>query len=248
MARKARKATDYRTLKKALNSYHKFSFKTPRKGKDFTPAQKSAITQQFNKLKPYLNNDTVTWLDYPKGSKLPGVDGARTNKGMFFKYPGASVKYSKKDKKYHIIVAPKAKRGAQLVQKRRDVLYIFPPSVIGNPERIIDYVAALVEKYSPHDIRWSIAGKRESQRYDKKVFFFYFSVFNLADQNGNELDDDELTDDEVDELDATTKAMIYKKRKRLEKMGFADDRWQRRNLIEDQDANYYNGVYLVYYI
>lgn len=250
MARK-KAQPDYLYLKKILNKYHRFTFSTPRKGKQFTPQQKAAISRKYANLREYISNDMVTWLPYPKGSKLPGVDGIRTNRGLFYKYPFASLKYSKKLRKWQIVIRPKARRGLELVEKRRDILFLFPPSVIGNPQAIMAYVEELRRRYAPHDIRWSTLGSRESVRYDESLFTFYYSVFSLVDDKGHDLgvSDEELTDDEVnDQFDDHVARMIFKKRKYLEKIGYMDNRWQRKAEVQDIDNHYYNGVFLIYYL
>lgn len=231
---KRKKPINYRALKNALNKYFDFSFKMPRKGRDFAPQQKSAITRKYKKIAEYIGNPGISWLPYPKSSKLPNVDGVRADKGLFYKFPYASLRYSKKDKKYHVVITPKAKKGERLVSKRRDVLYLFPPHVRENPQLIAEFVGDLKEKYKPDEIRWSIASRRESTAYDESVFNFYFSIVLTDYDTGEEIDESELSDDEVSELGPTISKDIWRKRKY---------EWK-----QQEDSNFYNGVFLIYYV
>jgi hypothetical protein len=227
---------DYRAIKKALSKYFKFSFKTPHKSKDFTPQQKAAITRKYLKVLPYIdgnfnaNKDEVTFLKYPKGQKLAGVDGVRTDTGLFYKWPQAELKKSKLQKnKWLVVVNPKIQRGAKLMQKRRDVYFPFPPSVLHDIRRIREYVEKLKEKYRPHDIMWAIKEKRERVIYDPELFDLYFSNAFLK-----ESDDEILDSDEYAEMDTVERGDIWKRRKMRKK--------------HEDTPDYYIGVFFVYYL
>lgn len=226
---------DYRALKKALSKYFKFSFRTPVK-KDFTPQQKAAITRKYEKIYPYIdgnfnpNKDEVSFLKYPTGSKLPGVDGIRTDTGLFYKWPQAQLKKSRIQKnRWLVVINPKIKRGAKIMQKRRDVFFPFPPSVINDIDKIRYYVELLVDKYRPHDIMWAIKEKRERVIYDPQLFDLYFSNAFL-----HESDEDILESDEYNEMDTVERGDIWKRKKMRKK--------------HEEMPDYYIGVFFVYYL
>lgn len=160
---------DYRHLKKQLNKYHKFSFTMPRKGKDFTPQQKAAITRQFNKLQTGIKaeyQERATFIKYPKGSRLPHIEGIRTNTGIFYKSPGAKVTTIRERGKKKYVVKVEYK-------KRRDMFIPFPPHIINDPEQIKEYVLMLVKKYKPKSTHLSVYGYRTKPRYDPQAMNFY---------------------------------------------------------------------------
>lgn len=180
--KKKKASFDYRAIYKMLKKYFDFSFKIPHHKKDFTSQQKSAITRKYLKVIPYLdsnwaiNKEEVTFLKYPKNSKLPGVDGIRTKSGLIYKWPQAKLAKSKiEQNKWLVVVNPKIKKGAQMVQKRRDIFFPFPKSIRDDILKIQRYVDMLVEKYKPHSIMWSAASKRERVSYDPELFNLYFS-------------------------------------------------------------------------
>lgn len=227
---------NYRELKKALSKYFKFSFKTPHYTKDFTPQQKAAITRKYHKIFPYIDgnfkplNDEVTFLKYPKGKKLAGVDGVRTDTGLFYKWPQAQLKKSRLEKnKWLVVVNPKVQRGAKLMQKRRDVYFPFPPSVISDINRIRAYVEMLKNKYRPHDIMWAIKEKRERVIYDPELFDLYFSNAFLQESY-----EEILQSDEYAEMDTVERGDIWKRRKLRKK--------------HEDTPDYYIGVFFIYYL
>lgn len=87
----------YTQLRKYINSYHHFSFRTPRKGKDYTPQQKSAIRRKYNQLVDLVKAtrlETASFINTEKLRKkdIPSHDGVKTNKGFFYKYPYSKIK------------------------------------------------------------------------------------------------------------------------------------------------------------
>lgn len=232
---KAQNKYDYKALKKYLAKYFHFSFRA-KPGKDFTPQQKAAITRKYLKIFPYIDNnfkpntDEVTFLKYPKGSKLPGVDGVRTDTGLFYKWPKAVLRKSAKEKnRWLIVVNPKLKRGGKLVQKRRDIFFPFPPRVRHDINLIKKYVDLLIEKYRPHSIMWSTTQQRDRVMYDPELFNLYFSS-TFLDETPDELDEDE----DFEEMDFIERADVWKRRKMRKKF--------------NEDNEYYNGVFFVYFL
>lgn len=232
MASKKKKPVDYRALKKVLNRYYDFTFKTPRSGKDFTPQQKSAISRKWKKIVPYIqgdgsiDKDEVSFLRYPEHSKLPHIDGVRTDRGIIYKFPQAELKKTR-DGKTVVVVNPKIKKGLTMVQKRRDIFFPFPPSVQKDIRKIEKWVDQLKEKYGPHDIMWGYSGKRERTRYDPELFNMYFSEENLWDENYEETED-------FENLDFVEKIDVWKTRK-----------FRRKH---EETPNFYNGVFFTYYL
>ena len=167
---------DYRHLKKRLNKYHNFSFKMPRKGVDFTPQQKSAISRVFNRLKPALKSlakETNGYLPLTKSQlkKLgPNFDyRVKTNKGVFTKFANPKLYKSKK-----LGLSVGAEFGL-----RREIFFPFPLTVI-TMDDIKEYVDELMRVHDPDYVRWSVNGYAGSALYDPEVFNLYV----------NELDDD----------------------------------------------------------
>lgn len=226
----------YRAWFKVLRAYYVFGFGLPHYRKDFTPQQKSSISRRMAKLFPYFDNNfnidksEYTFLKYPEGSKLPHIDGVRTDAGIIYKWPQASLKKSRIEKnKWLVVINPTIRRGMKLMQKRRDVFFPFPPSVIKSIDRIQDYVALLMEKYKPHDIMWNTSGKRERVQYDPELFSLYFSNAFL------EQTDDELKNDEdFQEMDFIEKTDVYKRRSMRKK--------------HEDTPDYYTGVFFIYYL
>ena len=146
----------------------------PRKGRDFTPQQKAALTRKANQLGDVIKSvrgDRASFVNYPKKSKLPGVDGIRTNKGVFFKFPGAkAVKIKITDangrtrQKYSV---------ATSFKKMRELLIPFPKSILGNMDLIIEFVQDQESIYKPDYIMWSVNGNKARHRYVPEVFTLY---------------------------------------------------------------------------
>lgn len=171
---------DYRKLKLELNKYHKFSFNMPRKGKDFTPQQKTAITRQANKLKTIqrsLKNNTAGFikLSNKELNNLPeNFDYlAKTNTGVFTKFSNPT-KVRTKDKKKLIL---KTKFG-----RREEIFYPFPTD-LNTMDKIKDFVNALMKKKKPDYVRWSVKGYRGSELFSPDTFNNYASDFGMALKN-----------------------------------------------------------------
>lgn len=167
----------YRELKKILNAYHKFSFNMPRKGKDFTPQQKASITRTFNKYKDLINSnrrDNNTFIPFPKGDRLRDVDGVRTNKGLFYKVPHATLTKTR----------TKTGRVKHLVKvefkKVRELFLPFPDFIKIDLELIKDWVDAKAQKLKPDYIMWSVNGHRATSRYDPDLFNLYITSMDSA--------------------------------------------------------------------
>lgn len=161
----------YRDLKKTLNRFHRFSFKMPRSGKDFTPHQKRAITIQWNKLQSCIKavqKNKSTFINYPKNSKLPHIDGIRTNKGVFYKYPGAKVKKVKQ--KYIVRLDYK---------KLREVFLPFPDFIVWDMEKIRVWVELITDQLQPDYVLWSVNGFRGKRDYEPELFSLYMSDLSV---------------------------------------------------------------------
>lgn len=86
---------DYREIKKRLNRYHKFTFRMPRKGKDFTPQQKAAITRAWESYGGFINGVNKNKKAFINASaaqrkNLQG-DFYTTNRGVFVGSGGVKV-------------------------------------------------------------------------------------------------------------------------------------------------------------
>ena len=140
----------------------------PRRGKDFTRGQKAAITRQYNKLNESiqdLKKDRNTFIRYPnKSNHLKDIDGIRTNKGIFYKYPGAELKKVKN--KYILKLNYK---------KLREVFVPFPNEIVFDIERIRIFSDTIIEILKPDYVMWSVTGFRGKTRYDPDMFEYYLS-------------------------------------------------------------------------
>lgn len=258
-------SVDYRKIKKILNNYYTFTFKMPKTGKDFTPQQKSAITRKLNRIKPYLNKDLsinkseVTFLKYPEHHKLPGVDGIRADKGLIYKWPNAELKKSRVEKnKYLIVVNPKIKKGAKLMQKRRDIFIPFPKRIQHNPNLISAFVERMKKKYRPHAVQWSYRDTRSRAIFDIEKLELYIS-------DPEEENDFSYIRELIEWAVKKYKNLLSsddKKRKAAEQRFIKSNTYQLLDTMERQDfwagLNYfrsarrddftYNGVFFVYFL
>lgn len=169
---------DYRAIKKFLNKFHNFSFKMPRKGKDFTPQQKSALTKQLNKLNSVTKSvakDTAGFLPLSKSElkKLPeNFDFIeKTNKGVFTKFSNPQ-KVKTKNKKEPIQVKTK-------IGVREERFFPFP-SDLNTMNKIQKYVNNLIKKYAPNYVRWSVKGYRGGELFSPETFNNYAVEFGNA--------------------------------------------------------------------
>ncbi len=172
----ARKKQDYRALKKELNKYHKFSFPMPRKGKDFTPQQKTAITKQFNKLRGILENEkNTTYIKYTKGKKYSGADGLRTNKGVIIQAPDATIKRDKLTGRDIVV----RKSGPYLLKD-----YKFPQRVLLDPSLIENWVQRIIDSYGEHydGVMWLRLATYNTSRYEAGMVNLYLTHDNMQSE------------------------------------------------------------------
>lgn len=179
MARNSKKARlDYRRLKKMLNPYVKFGFKMPRKGGDFSPQQKAAISRQFNKygkLLVALKNGEASFI---RGKRIPGT--LSTRKGSFIQYPHAKTKKPKGEK----ITLVETRFG-----KRREIYVPFPKNILDNLGKIQDFVEKWRRKIKPDYIRWATPGQRSSHVYNPNVYTLYQAEFFTTTKIGEKKKD-----------------------------------------------------------
>ena len=182
MAKKSK--IDYRAAKIFLNKFTSFGFRTPRKGKDFTPAQKAVITKKLNELKPAIKataKETAGFLRLTKKQLKEVPENfdylAKTNNGIFTKFANPEKTISKKE---GLIV--KSKIGV-----RTEKFYPFPLELISMP-LIQDYVEKLIKKYKPDYVRWSVKGYKGGELFSTETFSMYAHAFGyaLANRKGAE--------------------------------------------------------------
>lgn len=224
----------YLKRKKILEQFYSFSFKNPRKGRDFESQQKSAISRKWAKIEHLIKDgelsDKVSFIKYPKGSRLPKVDAIRTNKGLIYKLPHAKAIKDRKSKKYRII----AKTG-----ERYDIFFPFPSDVIFSLDKIQIFVNDLVERYKPDTVRWSTLNRRESNDYAPEIFTKY------TDVSEDESDDNEQLEAEIDYLMEFIETPEFEELQDYEQR----DYYRRLSYLKKkrEDAAYYNGVFLVWW-
>lgn len=183
----ARTENYYRTLKKKLNPYHRFTFSLPPKGKKLTPAQKSSITRVANKIENYIGrviNEKASFIIKPKGYSLKEIPQAlHTNKGIFYPSPGAKLEYKK--------VKGKKKKQLNFVVKFKQLIeryFPFPLRILGDMEIINVYIEYLEEKYKPEYIMWAVNGFQGKVRYSPESFGRYISVLQTDSKFMSDLD------------------------------------------------------------
>jgi hypothetical protein len=206
-AKKRKLSTEgYIKLKKYVSHYHHFSFRNPRKNKEFTSSQKGAITRQFNRLKDHiqrtrLENESFINTTHLKKKDIPQNDGVKTNKGFFFKYPFThirKIKLKRGEPAVNILVTD-----FRLIEKSplrkgttsSDVIQIFsviPESVKQNPEDLANYIESVRDHYQPDFLLTSEYGRKYATRFTPKEFFKY-----AEETAKEELDEDETDKDSL---------------------------------------------------
>lgn len=172
----------YLRLKQFYSKYYQFSFRNPRKGKTFTPAQKSVITRIANKLAPLVESvarEHATWIPTYRikdKKSIPQHDGVKTNKGFFYKYGGASIKTvtfrnfknEKVKKSFIYIDYSKIGNGESPL---KEIYVKFPPSVLTSFDRVQEFVNTLWALWNPDYIKLSAWGRRYATQMDIREFF-----------------------------------------------------------------------------
>lgn len=171
--KKSKKPIDYRALKLALNPYHKFSFKMPRKGRDFSPQQKSAITRKWKKLHNVIEGVEEGKISYIKYSPKRKISRQlkqslnHTNRGVFIAVRNATV-------------TPKGFIKSEFMD-RREIFLPLPKEIYQNPSLIPDWLKQLHEKYFPATIMVSMKDRRGRVAYSpmdaEKYFYEAFMHF-----------------------------------------------------------------------
>lgn len=200
----------YIRLKKYVSQYHHFTFKNPRKGNDFKPAQKSAITRQFNKLKEYIIKARTEKMSFINTTRLrkkdiPKNDGLKTNKGFFFKYPFSNIQYvslKRGEPKTNLIVTDFRKVQFSKISKgttSSDTVQIYiaiPEYIKQSMDAIAEYIDALKKQYKPDYVMLSAEGRLYATQFNIKEFFSGSGrTVALPDENSDEV----FTDETIDE-------------------------------------------------
>ena len=152
----------------------------PKKGKQFTPQQKTAITRVFNRIAPNIeriSREKQSFLPYPKNSKLKLIDGVRTNKGVFYKYPAATLKKvtfkNKAGRKRHDYTV-------EINYKQiKEIFLPFPESIIGDIDLIENFIDTQADKLKPEYIMWSKSGLQSRNLYEPEAFNKYINDMAL---------------------------------------------------------------------
>lgn len=159
---------DYRRAKQLLRPYYTFKFKSPRKGKDFTPQQKRIIRLRYNKLADVFKKREQ--FSFIKNKKVK--DGIRTNTGTFLHYPNAKQKKKIVAKGIRFKIAPiEIKFG-----KRRELYFEFPTAMQNDIDLIEKFVLFLRKKYRPDYVRWAFKNQKFSEVMTPGKHQLYASV------------------------------------------------------------------------
>lgn len=213
-----------RGWKTYLNKYHHFSFKTPKKGKDFTRAQAVAIVKKFQELEQPIRDilhGKSSWIPTHrliKNKKLKksdikniALDSIVTNKGLIYKYPNAHLKNVKQEngkKKLEIIADTIGQDGKKVYYER---VFIIPNEVKNSINNLIDFIDRLILTYSPDGIMITSKGIRYAQGFDREAMFLYESEKSY-DGFVNTNDREYEFGDDIDEGYATVKDILLGKR------------------------------------
>lgn len=141
---------NYRDIKKRLNKFTDFSFKMPRKGKDFTPQQKAALTRAWSKHAKDVRKVEAGQAIFKPTTKYTrdtlGKNYHHTNKGIFV--PRANeVNIKKKNGKR--ILEIKRNRGKDIYIKWNvEEFPIFD-----------DFIKMVWKEYKPDAVAKSIGGR-----------------------------------------------------------------------------------------
>ena len=168
----ARQQFDYNKMRSKVASYYQFKFRR-RKNSNYTPAQKGLIVRTYRRLIESINSyerpeqDSKRYSFIRTKKRMPrGFDGIKTNKGIFYKYPGAKIVRIKKKGRWVRVIRTQFKM-------RREIFFPFPQKIVHDIEQIIDYVRELTAIYKPDYILWSINGFRGGTPYVPETFFLY---------------------------------------------------------------------------
>lgn len=139
----------------------------------------------YNRVAPLLkqlNKEKASFIpvNYKKTKKknIKKLEGIVTNKGMFFKYPGAAIKRDRKTGDLMVTVE---------YRENRELFIPFPEHIKYDLELIADYVGKKEVQYKPDYIMWSVNGYQGSEQYDPNQFYKY--VTQKSDEE-NEIEDD----------------------------------------------------------
>lgn len=191
----------YTRLRKYINHFHHFNFPTPRKGKGYTPQQKSAITRKYNQLVDLVKAVKLEKASFINTTRLakkdvPSHGGVKTNKGFFYKYPFSSIKkvsLKRGEPKQYMIVTDfrlvqfsKIRKGTSSDEVRYsfkipDYIHTLNSVDVDGKEHVgfFDYVDALMEHYKPDNVLIGAGAQnkgeldRRTLRYEKKNFLKY---------------------------------------------------------------------------
>lgn len=161
-----------------LNPYHKFSFTMPRKGRDFTPQQKSAITRKWKQLRTVIESHQekdTTFIKYKKGRPI-AKDTKRalthSNKGVFIPVKNAKV-------------TPKGNISSVFYEKR-EIFLPLPKAIYENPSLIPQWLEQLHEKYFPATIMLSMRDRRGRSMYSPMDAekYFYEAFMHFGGESG----------------------------------------------------------------
>lgn len=166
--------TDYRALKKMLNKYHSFSFDMPKKGKQFTPNQKRAITLKYKKLQTLIIAKENAQAVFIPNKKVDGM--VSTNKGTFVAAANAHI--VKPPKKYSKLTLVKIEFG-----KRKELFIPFPKSIKDSIDKIKEFVEEMRKIHKPDYIRWATKGQVRSEVYNPDSYTLYGAQYFSTETN-----------------------------------------------------------------
>jgi hypothetical protein len=169
----------YKSLKKYLDGYVGFSFKSPRKGKDFTPAQKRAITIKYKKYGDIVKKVKLGEIKFLR-KRVKGF--LNTKKGSFATTPEAVVKVSRETIKED---GGTRRRAIKLTYvetrlgRRREWFFSIPTKYLTSLDGIEKYVEFLREKFKPDYVRLAFFGQKASEVYTPGKYKLYGGEMNF---------------------------------------------------------------------
>lgn len=159
-----------------VKQLHKFSF---RKRKEFTPAQKTAITRQYRKHRETLEKlsngrgifkkTTKSQNRALKRSKIATEGFIVTNQGIYV--PGVRTEKVKAGRqKVSIVGKGKSTKVRVQLPARKEEFFPYIEAIHGTFQ---DFVKYLIKKYKPDDLYIQNESGRGLDRYEPKLFLRY---------------------------------------------------------------------------
>lgn len=183
MANPVHSADYYRRLKKKLTPYFNFSFRMPRKGKDFTPQQKSRLTRANNQFESAINQvrrGRYSFVKTTSKTKQLSKNFKKTNKGFFVPEGGATVVEKIETRTDSLGRKRKVKVAhvKTMFRKRKTVFIPLPEYVYDDINNLPYFMLYLHDNYPRLTFTISIRGRIGGQVFSVAEWGYFTAAFN----------------------------------------------------------------------